>query len=213
LAWLALPVVVVALVGSYTRTAWIGVIFGLLVIGAVRYRPLLFLVPVVAIGLAVAVPSTSQRFSDVSHGPISATRPGNSLRARFDLWKENLPKAKKDPVIGLGFGAITKDEGIHVHSDYVRAVVETGVFGLIFYVWLLVSAVRGALRARRSAAAARDQTGLLIALGALAASALYMVMSGDSNLMTQVAVAAPFWGYMAIAHAVGANDDELLGAT
>jgi len=206
--WVAVPLVIVALVGSYTRTAWIGAIFGLLVLGAVRYRPLLFLVPVVAVGLSVAVPSTSQRFADVSRGPISDTRPGNSFRARVDLWKQNLPKVKRNPVIGQGFGAITKDEGVHVHSDYVRSIVETGVLGFGLYVWLLVSAVLGAIRARRRAVAAGDEMGVLVSLGALAASGLFMIMSGDSNLMTQVAVAAPLWGFMAAAHAVATDTPE-----
>jgi hypothetical protein len=34
---------------------------------------------------------------------------------------------------------------------------------------------------------------------------MFMLMSGDSNLMTQVAVAAPFWGLTAAAHAVAGD--------
>lgn len=203
--WVALPIIGYALKGTYTRTAWIAVVLGLLVLGLLRYRPLLLLVPLAAVAVAVASPSTTQRFADVQQGRTSFGGPGNSLRARYDLWRQNLPKIGRDPLLGQGFGAITQDEGHHVHSDYVRSAVETGVPGFVIYVWLLVTVVTGSIRARRRADRAGDQVGTAIALGSVAAGAMFMLMSGDSNLMTQVAVAAPFWGLTAAAHAVAGD--------
>ena len=98
LVWMA--VAMTALVGSYTRTGWISLIAGLLVIGVVRYRSLLVIVPVTLAIVVVAVPSTVQRFNDLTNGGESSAEYGNTLGDRLSLWHENLPKVNRSPVIG-----------------------------------------------------------------------------------------------------------------
>jgi len=45
-----------------------------------------------------------------------------------------------------------------------------------------------------------------VSLGSLVAASAYIVMSADSNLMTQVAVSGTFWTLAAIGHAAGRVD-------
>ena len=117
--WLAAPLVLGALFASYTRTGWVGCLFGLFVLALVRYRALLIIGPLVLVLVAAAVPSTVHRFSDLAHGRTQYG-PGNSLRARLDLWRTNLPKVEHDPVLGNGFKSIvedttaTKGQGVNV---------------------------------------------------------------------------------------------------
>jgi hypothetical protein len=42
-----------------------------------------------------------------------------------------------------------------------------------------------------------------VSLAALVAASAYIVMSADSNLMTQVAVSGTFWTVAAVGHAAG----------
>jgi O-antigen ligase len=204
---IASPLVLIALVGSYTRNGWLGFVVGLTVVAAVRYRSLLVAGPLLLIVIAVAFPSTVHRFSDLGAGRTQYG-PGNSLRARFDLWRENLPKVAHNPVLGNGFKAIveTGPKRANVHSDVVRAVVETGVPGLALFIWLLASMWLGCRRAFRRAVRVRDPVVAAVGLGGLAAATGYIVMSLDSNLMTQVAVAGTFWSLAAIVHAAGRVD-------
>ena len=165
---LATPLVLVALVASYTRTGWVGCLFGLLVLALMRYRALLVIGPLVLVLVAAAVPSTVHRFSDLTSGRTHYG-PGNSLRARLDLWRTNLPKVEHDPVLGNGFKSIVEDttatqggrrqrvQGAHSHSDFVRAVVELGVPGLVFFCWLLFGMWAACRRSYRRARKGRDR--------------------------------------------------------
>lgn len=204
---IASPLVLIALVSSYTRNGWLGFVVGLAVVAAVRYRSLLLAGPLLLIVIAVAIPSTVERFSDLG-AERTQFGPGNSLRARFDLWRENLPKATHNPVLGKGFKAIIEEgpKRANVHSDVVRAVVETGFPGLAAFVWLLVSMWLACRRAFRRAVRLRDPVVAAVSLGGLAAATGFIVMSIDSNLMTQVAVAGTFWTLAATIHAAGRVD-------
>jgi O-antigen ligase len=211
---LAAPFVAGALIASYTRTGWVGFVFGLFVLAVVRYRWLLVLGPLVLILMAAAVPSTVHRFGDLTSGRTHYG-PGNSLRARLDLWRQNLPRVEHDPVLGNGFKAIVEDtsgthavgvnvqQGAHSHSDFVRAIVELGVPGFIFFCWLLFGMWAACRRSYRRARDAGDQVLAALSLGALVAASAYILMSFDSNLMTQVAVSGTFWAIAAVGHAAG----------
>ena len=217
LRWLVLiatPFVLGALVASYTRTGWVGFMFGLFVLAVVRYRWMLVLGPIVLILVAAAVPSTVHRFSDLTAGRTQYG-PGNSLRARLDLWRQNLPRVEHDPVLGNGFKAIVEDtqathtagvhvqQGAHSHSDFVRAVVELGVPGFVFFCWLLFGMWGACRRSYRRARDGGDQVLAALALGSLVAASAFILMSFDSNLMTQVAVSGTFWTVAAVGHAAG----------
>ena len=190
-----------ALVASYTRTAWIMVVLGVVVIGLLRYRWLLLLVPIMLAGALVLIPSTGSRFNDIQNPKQSVRGPGNAFVARVQLWREDLPKAKQKPLTGLGLAAIVdkSSDASHVHSDFIRALVETGIFGLLAYVAVLGSAVIGALRAYLHCR--RESLLGALTLGGFAASVCYTLASFDSNLMTQIVVSQTAWGLFAIAHA------------
>jgi O-antigen ligase len=192
----------VALVGSYTRTAWLAFAFGLLIAAAVRNRSLFLLAPLLVVAVTLAAPSTTARFNDLGNSRTGFGGPGNSLRARYDLWRTNVPKVARNPIIGEGLKGIQEEEAVHVHSDYLRTAVETGLPGLAAYLWLLLATIRGCSRTvRRTAALGRMPRA--VAVGAFATSVAFVLASADSNLLTQVAVAGTFWAIAAAGHAAG----------
>ena len=198
-AWIA--VAGVALVGSYTRTGWLTLIVGLLVIGVVRYRILLILIPVTLAVVVLAVPSTVQRFNDLNQDPAHEGHYGNTFSQRLSLWRTNLPKVNQSPVIGHGFASIGEQEGSLTHSDYVRTVVETGILGLLAFLALLASGVGGAIGAvRRTNRLSDDRVLLATAVGGLGVAVVYVLASADSNLLTKTVMNGAVWTLVALAH-------------
>jgi putative inorganic carbon (hco3(-)) transporter len=196
----------VALFGSYGRTGWIGLAAGLLVVGVVRYRSLLVAAPVLVAIVALTVPTSVQRFADLNRPATSESDPTDTLRQRMDLWRQNLPKVNQAPVLGLGLDAIAVQEGRLVHSDFVRAAVELGLVGLAAYVWLLLSGLIGSLRALRATRRAALRRGdLLVALSAASAGAvvMFILASGDSNLITKPVPTGSVWLLIGAGHAAG----------
>ena len=201
-AWIA--VAGVALVGSYTRTGWLTLIVGLLVIGVVRYRILLILIPVTLAVVVLAVPSTVQRFNDLNQDPAHQGHYGNTFSQRLSLWRTNLPKVNQSPVIGHGFASIGEQEGSLTHSDYVRTVVETGILGLLAFLALLASGVGGAIGAvRRTNRLSDDRVLLATAVGGLGVAVVYVLASADSNLLTKTVMNGAVWTLVALAHSTG----------
>jgi putative inorganic carbon (HCO3(-)) transporter len=208
--WAALATTVGAiatLIGSYTRTGWVMVGVGVLILGLVRYRALLILAPVVAILLVVAIPSTSARVHDLSNPKTQAStrRPGNSFNSRVQLWRDNLPAARAKPITGQGLNFIVQQTSnqAHVHSDYLRALVETGMFGFVAYVSLMLAALSGCVWSIVQAGRGTSRVLRTAALIGLASGTCFVLASGDSNLMTQVAVSGTAWALFACAHAAG----------
>jgi putative inorganic carbon (hco3(-)) transporter len=191
------------LIASSTRTGWVMVLLAVVVVGILRHRVLLAITPLALMVLVLAVPSVTARFDDIVNPKQTSYGPGSSLHSRNGFWRENLPKARQEPLTGLGLGAIVlqSEDSSHVHSDYVRALVETGVFGFAAYLWLLIAAVGGCWRSVRRLRGSPDTILEAVALGGLALGICFLVASGDSNLMTQIAVSGTAWAMFAAAHA------------
>ena len=184
----------------------------------IRYRALLVIGPLVLVLVAAAVPSTVHRFSDLTSGRTHYG-PGNSLRARLDLWRTNLPKVEHNPVLGNGFKSIvedttaTKGGGVNVVAGGAlpqRLRARRGGAGRARARVLLLAAVRHVggvppqLPARPQGPRPRARG--RVHWGRWWRPPRTSLMSADSNLMTQVAVSGTFWTLAAIGHAAGRVD-------
>lgn len=161
---------------TYTRSAWIGFMITLLVMGFLRYRKLL-VIAVVGIALAgFAAPSVAreaqQRFGDLTSKSEAASQ--NSWTWRVNQWSAMIPYGSDRPLTGQGWDSYTRltvrryghfDKryptvlypaygvysavGFSAHNDYVKDFVELGVPGVALLVLTLVGLVSTAWRARR----------------------------------------------------------------
>jgi O-antigen ligase len=181
------------------------VLLAVLAVGMIRHRVLLAVTPLALLVLVLAVPSLTARFDDITNPKQTSYGPGSSLHSRIGFWRDNLPKARQKPLTGLGLGAIVyqSEDSAHVHSDFVRALVETGVFGFVAYLWLLAAALGGCWRSLRRLRGSPDRVLEGVALGGVATGICFLLASSDSNLITQVAVAGTAWAMFAAAHAAG----------
>lgn len=176
----------VCLLLTYTLAAFVGVVVGLVVVGALQSRRVLAGLAVVGVASLLLVPQLVDRFGTAAKPGTAASTNGNSLAWRLDYWAEVIPLANANPVNGIGLNGtqyLTVDAE-PPHNDVVRAYVETGLLGLGAYLallWTLVSTGRAALRVAPPGSLDRG-----VAVGFLGVVAAFLATSLASNVITEV---------------------------
>ena len=105
---------------------------------------------------------------------------------RLHYWTEVIPLANANPVTGIGLASTQyeTDAAKQPHNDFIRAYVETGLVGLVFYVCMLVALVGNARRAVQRAPRGTLESG--VAAGALACAVCFVLGSMAANVMSNV---------------------------
>ena len=194
---------VVCLYHTYTRSAWVAAVIGLVAVAWIGRRKILGLALVVSVVVGlIAVPTIRQRFADLASvaGGTTVNAQGNtsnSLAWRFDYWGQVLPLALQNPVTGIGLkmSAFMTDQAKEPHNDFLRALVETGIVGGLAYFFLLTSMVMVARQALKKSGPGFDRS---IAVGFAGCVIAFVLISIVSNVITEVIV---LWYYVAFAAA------------
>lgn len=183
---------------TYTRTAIVGTVLGLVVVGLLQSKRLLLSLVVLGVCALFLVPQLSSRFSSLTSGDTGS---GNSLEWRLGYWTELLPLANTNPVTGVGPNATPSltEEGKQPHNDFVRAYVETGVLGLLAYLFVLAALVGHGVRAIGASASGSFDRG--VAVGYLGCAVAFVAVSVASNALSNVVI---LWYLFAFAAAAGA---------
>jgi putative inorganic carbon (hco3(-)) transporter len=186
---------------TYTRSAWIATLMGVLVVGIIQSKRLLALMWMGVIVIAIAVPSASSRFQDLGTATRASGTSGNSLIWRFEYWKQAL-ELGGNPITGLGLGAVSAitDQAKEPHNDFIRAFVETGIIGLAAYIWMLLAMVSLSRRALRTATAGFPRS---VAAGFAGTLAAFILLSAVSNVITQLVILLYFGAFAVCAWAAG----------
>jgi putative inorganic carbon (HCO3(-)) transporter len=184
------------LIGTYARGAWIATAVGLAIVGLLDNRRLLAALLVGAVVLSLAVPSIRGRFEDLSQ-PVRLTGgPGNSLAWRVGYWRQVLA-LQDDPLLGIGLGGVeaSTEAAKLPHNDLIRMYVETGLAGLLAYLWLILALLR---QSARAVARSPDGAARGIATAFAGATAAFLLLSLVGNLISQLVI---LWYFAAIAAA------------
>jgi O-antigen ligase/polysaccharide polymerase Wzy-like membrane protein len=133
-------VLLLALAFTFVRSAWIGLAVGAVYLAFHRYRVLLFFAPFV-LPLIVVLPGSFEQGAFYS----------GSFQERQTSWSANLNKAA-DPIgNGIGTTGSAAEKALQVKSlhqqfyqpdnNYFKVLYELGVFGLFFFLMVLVAAL------------------------------------------------------------------------
>jgi putative inorganic carbon (HCO3(-)) transporter len=194
---------VVCLYHTYTRSAWVAAVIGLVAVAVIGRRKVLgaALFASLVIGL-LAVPTIGQRFADLASvaGGTTVNSQGNtsnSLAWRFDYWGQVLPLAAQNPITGIGLkmSSFMTDQAKEPHNDFLRAFVETGIVGALAYFALLISMAMVAREGLKRAGPGFDRS---VAVGFAGCAIAFVLISIVSNVITEVIV---LWYYVAFAAA------------
>lgn len=190
----ALSIVAWALVLTFTRGAWLGVVAGASVILALtRPRLLLALVAALAVAYFVLPASLHDRVASI-------TDPNHPLNTeRIHMWRTALRLARDHPWTGAGLMdmkplfaryADPTYAGVvhgHFHSNFLQMLAAAGAIGLATFVIFLAAIARALVRGFR---AAREPSERAITIGGLAAFAGFLVEGlfewnfGDAEVVT-----------------------------
>jgi O-antigen ligase len=199
---------------TYTLSATIGTVVGLLVVGLVQSRRVLAGLLAVSVLALVLLPSLTGRLGEIAH--VDDSDKNSSLDWRVAYWVQVLPLANTNPLSGIGLGQtqyMTEQEK-QPHNDFVRAYVETGLIGLVAYACMLFWLMRTAWRAvKDTAVSARRRSSLDrgLAVGFLGCVTAFLAASLVANLFSGVVVLWYFFAFAAAASvgaAAGATPGE-----
>ncbi len=130
---------------SLSRGGYLALLLGCLFLGVVKQRKLLILLAIFIFTWTSIVPVAVQQRVMMTYDESSGSL-DHSAATRVNLWEEAMHVFDSNPVVGVGF--YTYAYGHHLnnykdsHNIYVKVLVETGVVGLLFFLWLLAKTFR-----------------------------------------------------------------------
>jgi putative inorganic carbon (HCO3(-)) transporter len=143
---------IICLILTYSRGAWLGFLTGLSLIGYWYFRSLSYRSKILAylsgiiclVSILFILPQTvKERIKFI--GSI------DSNVIRINLWKESLNIIKDFPILGCGLNTysvvapnykIHEGGGIYPHNSFLQMAAETGIVGLVSFIWILVALFR-----------------------------------------------------------------------
>lgn len=188
---LAGAVLPLALLMTFSRSAWLGVTAGILTLFAVRpvlagrmaarlAAPLLLLLPVVGAALFLLIPGALQLVA----------RP-SEVASRVSIGADAFAEVLHNPLFGMGLGAYLQKYDIIIHNTPLWILTEFGVIGLLVFGGFVLSFAAKLLAAARTGPP--DRRPVLLAL--LAAHAVMLGVSMGIEALYQ----RPWWLVLALA--------------
>ena len=190
-AWsaLVLPALVLALVFTFTRSAWVGASVGIGLLFLLRDFRLIALLPVAfGVFLAAAPVDLTARL----YSTFSLTDPSNIDRVA--MIKSGLRIIKDDPLTGVGPDMIIQvypqyrdktavnQRNPHLHNVPLQIAAERGLPALGVWIWFIVVLFIDFFRRRRGAHPSLSNAGLA-AIVAMLAAGLFEYNFGDSEFL------------------------------
>jgi O-antigen ligase len=190
-AWaaLVLPALILALIFTFTRSAWVGACVGIGLLFLLRDFRLLALLPVaLGIFLAFAPAAITTRL----YSTFSLKDPSNVDRVA--MMRSGIRIIKDDPLTGVGPDMVIqvyphyRDKSAvnqlnpHLHNVPLQIAAERGLPALAVWLWFIVSLVRDFVKRRRSEFPSLSNAGLAV-IGAMLAAGLFEYNFGDSEFL------------------------------
>jgi putative inorganic carbon (HCO3(-)) transporter len=134
--------IILALVLTNTRSAWLGFIAGILVMSFMKYRKLLYaLIAVIILFFLVAPQNQIDRAKSI----VDPTHPNNI--GRIMMWKTGMAMWKDRPIFGFGdidlysTYSLYRTPGVdepagHLHNIYIHLLVTLGAVGFVIVMFL-----------------------------------------------------------------------------
>jgi O-antigen ligase len=138
---------------TFSRGAYAGFLFGLLVLGLIKERKILVLLAVILVGWQSFVPHAVTERVMMTRQEDGELDP--SAEVRVNIWQDALQLFSEDPVFGTGFNTYAY-MGRYLgytdtHNYYLKVLIEAGLLGLLIFLWLLGVACKMSWRLFRMA--------------------------------------------------------------
>jgi hypothetical protein len=173
------PVILLGLVVSLTRSAWVGLLVGTLYLGLTRYRVLL-----VALAQIVVVGAIALVFAGGWGGAFLSEE---SSQDRLGIWTDSLAEVAAHP-LGLGIGATGStaeklelesggdvSNALQADNYFLETALELGIIGLWLFIVVLLLSWQAAVRTSRDLAG--EEAAFASGVGAMVVASVAVSMS------------------------------------
>ena len=198
-AWpsVAVPALLVALVVTNTRNAWIGAFLAVSCLLAIKNWRLIIIAPVIAaLGFLVAPGEVQRRVTSIFSATDAATA-DPATRDRIVMWKVGADMIREHPLFGVGpemvsqkyksyrakYPADVKDWNPHLHNNPIQIAAERGLPALAVWLWFVAAAGFSAWRHLRARGASSVAAAGLAAVISMLAAGMFEYNFGDSEFL------------------------------
>jgi putative inorganic carbon (HCO3(-)) transporter len=183
---------------TFSRGAYIAILFSVLVLGLVKDRKLLLVLGAFLLTWQTIVPAPVRErvnMTQNSNGQLEA-----SAQSRVDLWESAEKSIMSSPLVGTGFATFQLGEHVDdlkdTHNWYVKVMVETGLIGLMIAFFMLQQMVAVAYRLFRRAT---DPLYRGLGLGLFLATCSCIIANFFGDRWTYLEITALLWVLVAAA--------------
>lgn len=124
---------------TFSRGAYIAFLVGLGFLGVVKQRKWLLVMLVGLIGWQVFLPNSVQERITMTYTEEGELE--SSAQTRVQLWEDAMQLFRQNPILGTGFNTYSylgrTEKYRDTHNYYLKVLVETGIVGLLVFLWLL----------------------------------------------------------------------------
>jgi O-antigen ligase len=147
----------VLLVATKTRSAWLGCLLLFAVYGMIADKRVLVLTFALPF-CALLVPAVRERLADLETGNqyVGWVQDVNAYAWRKLLWQKASAYIAQRPLFGYGlysfpyysptFFPLETERGVDAHNVYIQLLFETGILGLLSYLWIFARKTQILLR-------------------------------------------------------------------
>ena len=174
---------------TYTRLAWAAAVVGRArhALGGRQAPPGARADRVLLVALAALSPNVGHRIDQLTSSNPNVVGSESGVSWRWGQWADVAAMAGNNPITGIGPGVVEQRLVNHQppHNDYLKALVELGVVGLLAFLAQLAALVGLAVGANRRGEGPQART---IALAFAGVAAALIVASAAANLLGQVVI-------------------------
>jgi O-antigen ligase len=187
----------VALALTYTRSAWLGLLLIIVLLGLTRFRKFLIISLVI---LGICYFSFQQINSRVQN--LTSSDPSSSVQWRIQMWHDSIGYAMQRPILGYGIGnsnqVILDNRGQQYgsdfeHNDYIRVALDAGLIGLVAFLVLILNLLSALFKIYQKEKKPRLK--ILAFVIFILAISFYLISFGD-NILTDTALEWSLWALL-----------------
>jgi len=186
---------------TFSRGAWLVFVFAMILMGFLRYRRILGILPFVLIAAILMVPAVKDRILNVFDAGYTHGRSGWDWRV--DTWTQIMDMVRAKPFFGHGLSSVEFHYGILTHNDYLRLIAETGLFGFVAYVFFVIKIL---VKTWQDFKNAHSNMAKSFQVGLLAVIAAFLVRQFADNTLRNTVMVIYFWIFVAISRNIAALD-------
>ena len=177
---------------TFSRGGYAGFLFGLFVLGLIKERKFLILLVIILVSWQSFVPNAVKERVTMTYQ--EGVGLDSSAEERVTIWEDAVQVFNEDPIFGTGFNTYAYMGRVGLYTDthnyYLKVLSETGLIGLLIFLWLLGVACKMSWRLFR---VAKDPIMSALACGFFAMLICTIVVNFFGDRWTFLQVNGFFW--------------------